>query len=121
VSEEQPNGPPAPSSRLRRHRRHSIALRVRYSGASGRIEGPVGNISLGGLKISGAISDRIGDRVELTIRLPHVDREVKAEAEVIWVDREPRGDLATVGVRFVAPEPDLNVLLGQILRAGLPK
>ena len=105
---------------FRHHKRHSIELRVRYTGPSGAIEQIVGNISMGGLRISGPISDREGDAVELSLALPHLPGPVRVHGEVVWVEREAGNDLATVGVRFLDLDPTLSVMLGHILRTGLP-
>jgi uncharacterized protein (TIGR02266 family) len=106
--------------RFRRHKRHNVELRVRYAGASGRVEQVVGNISLGGLRISGPISDTTGSQVELSLSLPHLPHPVKVHGEVVWVERDKDSDLATVGVRFLDLDPNLSVMLGHVLRSGLP-
>ncbi|MBN1774586.1 MAG: PilZ domain-containing protein [Deltaproteobacteria bacterium] len=103
---------------FRAHKRHNVELRVHYEGEAGYIEQVVGNISLGGLRISGPITDVVGDHVELSILLPHLSQPVPVRGEVVWVEREGGGPSATVGVRFVDLTPDLKVLLGAVLRAS---
>ncbi len=103
---------------FRKHKRHNVELRVHYEGEAGYIEQVVGNISLGGLKISGPITDVVGDRVDLSIILPHLSAPVHVAGEVAWVEREGGGPAATVGVRFIDLTPDLKVLLGAVLRAS---
>jgi uncharacterized protein (TIGR02266 family) len=106
---------------FRKHKRHSVELRVRYAGASGHVEQVVGNISLGGLRISGPISDTVGDVVQLSLALPHLPAPVRVRGEVVWVDREAGADLATVGVRFLDLDPNLSVMLGHVLRSGVSR
>jgi len=105
---------------FRRHKRHNVELRVRYAGSAGQVEQVVGNISLGGLRISGPISDVVGDQVVLSLELPHLPEPVQVRGEVVWVDRDAGADTATVGVRFLDLSPNLRVVLGQILRSGVP-
>lgn len=105
---------------FRKHKRHNVALRVRYAGAAGRVERVVGDVSLGGLRISGPISDTVGDRVELSLTLPHLAQPVRVHGEVVWVEREKDSDRATVGVRFINLDANLSVMLGHVLRSGIP-
>lgn len=112
-----PGAGAGPGKPFRQHKRHNVELKVHYEGEAGYIEQVVGNISLGGLKISGPITDGVGDRVELSILLPHLSEPVRVTGEVAWVEREGGGPEATVGVRFVDLTPDLKVLLGAVLRA----
>ena len=109
-----------PGKPFRKHKRHEVALRVRYAGASGRVAGIAGNVSLGGLRISGPISDTVGDHVELSLALPHLPEPVRVCGEVVWVERDKDAKAATVGVRFVDLDPNLSVMLGHVLRSGLP-
>jgi uncharacterized protein (TIGR02266 family) len=104
---------------FRKHKRHSVELRVHYEGTSGFVKQVAGNVSLGGLRISGPIGDAVGDKVELCLELPHLPQPVQVKGEVVWVEREPDSDLATVGVRFLDLDPNLSVMLGHVLRSGL--
>lgn len=112
------DGGSGPGKPFRQHKRHNVELRVHYEGEAGYIEQVVGNISLGGLRISGPITDGVGDRVELSILLPHLSEPVRVSGEVVWVERARGDSHATVGVRFVDLTPDLKVLLGAVLRAS---
>jgi hypothetical protein len=108
------------TARLRQHKRHQVALRVRYEGPTGHIESVVGDISLGGLRIAGPVADAVGATVELTIALPHLSRDLLVKAEVVWLERDPFSNMATVGLRFLDLDPQLNVMLSHIFREGIP-
>jgi uncharacterized protein (TIGR02266 family) len=98
-----------------------VALKVRYAGSSGVVEQVVGNISLGGLRVQGPISDTVGAQIDLTLSMPHLRHDVRVHGEVMWVEREAGSDEATVGVRFLDLDPRLNVMLCHIFRDGLPE
>ncbi len=84
----------------RRTERFEIQHEVSVTRGDVEVLGVTQNISLGGIRLRVDLDPpaQIGDRLSVTLRIPQLDRPLRADAEVRWRDKE---DKATIGVQFL--------------------
>ncbi|MEE9384027.1 MAG: PilZ domain-containing protein [Nannocystaceae bacterium] len=85
----------------RKSQRYAINFAVEISSSGRGLECAGADLSLGGLRL--VVSDppvlAVGDRVEVSFRLPALEQIVRVGAIVRWVDRE---DDRNCGLQFTA-------------------
>jgi hypothetical protein len=107
---------PAPEDR-RKYRRIRVPLYCRPAGMQflARTREPV-DISLGGLRVFSDEERRVGELLKMEFFLPDVP-PVTYTAEVVWIERMPKGGAANfdVGLKFIQLEPAALKLLLEVL------
>jgi hypothetical protein len=101
----------------RRTERFDIQHEVSVIRGDTEVLGVTQNISLGGIKLRVELDPppRIGDRLAVTLRIPQLDRPLRADAEVRWRDNH---DKATIGIQFLTGfRAKETWALGQFLEA----
>jgi len=80
--------------------RFQVEIDIQLMHGEQRALGRTVNLSLGGvlLRASTEIPIKVGDRVEVSIRLPDLDRPLVAKADVRWINHH---DPELVGIQFV--------------------
>lgn len=104
----------------RRYYRYPLQVSVQISGDSrSEFSATTVNISEGGLALATSISMRVGERVQVKLKLPGTERTVSLGSEVCWND-----DLGRVGLEFVhvpnATLESLQIWLSNRLEECLP-
>ncbi|MCH9680208.1 MAG: PilZ domain-containing protein [Deltaproteobacteria bacterium] len=80
--------------------RYNVAVQMDVTHDGAMASGLTVNLSLGGalVRVPAEPPLRVGDRVEVSFRLPDLDKPLAAKAEVRWVDD---GDGEIAGLQFV--------------------
>jgi uncharacterized protein (TIGR02266 family) len=96
-------GSKVPESRRRAHARYLVDLDVTVGSDHNFYAGFVENISSGGIFVATHSLKEIGERIELSIRLPESDTVVTATGEIRWIREysESSDTMPGMGVRFI--------------------
>jgi uncharacterized protein (TIGR02266 family) len=103
LSEQQRTESPAPDSVRREHERFSVDLQVSVLSEHNFYAGLAENLSAGGLFIATHQLQKVGSKIELSLRMPDSEEVFQIRGEVRWVrlynvhSDTPPG----LGVRFI--------------------
>lgn len=78
------------------------------------------DLSAGGAALITEVRFEPGDRFDFTIQV-EVDWEIKAEAEVLWVESAPDGVTHMMGVKFRPERKGDKTLLGPWVKRNVPR
>jgi c-di-GMP-binding flagellar brake protein YcgR len=102
----------------RRTQRFEIQHEVTVTRGETEVLGLTQNISLGGIRLRVDLDPppRIGDRISVSLRIPQLEKPLRADAEVRWRDNQ---DKATIGIQFLTGfRAKETWALGQFLEAN---
>lgn len=101
----------------RRTKRFEIEHEITVARDGAEVVGVTQNVSLGGVKLRVDLDPpaRVGDRLAVTMKIPQLDKPLRADAEVRWRDNV---DTTMIGVQFLTGfRAKETWALGQFLEA----
>ena len=106
----------------REHERYSVDLRVSVLSEHNFYAGLAENISAGGLFIATHQMQKVGSRIELSLRMPECEEVFQIAGEVRWVRlyNEHSDTPPGLGVRFTELPPGAAAAIGQFLAQREP-
>ena len=101
----------------RSHPRFPVELKMRLERGSSVFSGRTENVSEGGLFVVTDVPERIGARVDFSLRLPEIDQTIHLSGHVCWVRDVERREWRKrgFGVRFDSIAPEIFAQIRQTL------
>lgn len=107
----------APEGIRREHDRYAVDLEVNVQSEHNLYAGLAENISAGGLFIATHELQKVGSRIELTLRMPDSDESYNITGEVRWLRlyNEQSDTSPGLGVRFLDLPPGASAAIDRFL------
>ena len=112
----------APDGVRREHDRFTVELEVSVSSENNLYAGLAENLSAGGVFIATHKPQRVGSRIELSLRMPDSEEEFPIVGEVRWVRvyNEHSDTSPGFGVRFLSLPPGASAAIERFLAQREP-
>ncbi len=112
----------APDGVRREHDRFSVDLEVNVQSEHNLYQGLAENISAGGLFIATHKLQKVGSKIELTLRMPDSEQSYNITGEVRWVRlyNEQSDTSPGLGIRFLDLPPGATAAIDRFLAQREP-